>query len=170
MSALNQMGPLKVLGPDGFSAGFFQQNWETMGVEVHRVALDTLNSSIMPPHLNMTHIVLIPKIKDPLKVMDFRPISLCNVLYKLIFKVLANCLKRVLPTIISPTQSAFIHGRLILDNILVVYETLHTMHSRMSRKKRFYGGKARYEQGIQLGRMEFFGGYYESVGFCHMVD
>jgi hypothetical protein len=135
--ALNLMGPLKATGPDGFTAGFFQKNWETMGVEVCRAVLDTLNSGSMPPYLNMTHIVLIPKIKDPVKVTDFRPINPCNVLYKLISKVLANRLKKVLPSIISPTQSAFIPGRLISDNILAAYETLHTMHSRMSGKKGF---------------------------------
>ena len=76
-----------------------------MGDEDCRAVVDTLNSGNMPIHLNMTHIVLILKIKDPIKVTDFHPISLCNVLYKLISKVLANRLKKVLPIIISPTQT-----------------------------------------------------------------
>jgi hypothetical protein len=79
----------------------------------------------------MTHITLIPKVKNPICVTKFRPISLCNVSYKLISKVLANRLKKVLPDIISPTQSTFILGRLITDNILAAYETLHTMSLRM---------------------------------------
>lgn len=85
--------------------------------------------------MNSSYIALIPKSTNPVSVMDFRPISLCNVLYKLILKVLANRLKKVLPIIISPNQSAFILGRLITDNILAAYETLHMMHTRMFGKK-----------------------------------
>jgi hypothetical protein len=87
--------------------------------------------------MNLTYIVLIPKLKNLSCVMEFRPISLCNVLYKILSKVLSNRLKKVLPFIISPTQSAFFLGQLISDNILVAYETLHTMHTGMRGKKGF---------------------------------
>ena len=108
-----------------------------MGEVVVTVVLDFLNDGIILLALNHTNIVLIPKVKNLEKMSNFRPISLCNVIYKIISKVLANRLKQVLPDIIPPTQSALVTGRLITDNILVAYETLHTMHSRKKGKTSF---------------------------------
>jgi hypothetical protein len=130
--ALAQMDPLKAPGPDGFSACFFsKKNWTTIGVEVSQFVTRILNNGSMNEELNFTYIALIPKVANPICVTDYRPISLCNVLYKLISKTIANRLKLVLLETISQNQSAFIPGRLISDNILAAYETLHTMHSRM---------------------------------------
>jgi hypothetical protein len=84
----------------------------------------------MPSGWNETTIVLIPKVKNLEKLTEYRPISLCNVIYKLISKVLANKLKCLLPDIISPTQSAFVPGRMITDNVLLAYEFTHQMHMR----------------------------------------
>ena len=90
--------------------------------------LDFLNNGIMEPDVNYMQIVLIPKIKSPEKITDYRPISLCNVIYKIISKVLENRLKQILPHLIATMQSAFVHSRLITDNFLVAYESLHAMH------------------------------------------
>ena len=89
----------------------------------------------MVPAINYTHIVLIPKVKKPENMADFRLISLCNVIYKIISKVLANRLKLILAQLISPTESAFVPRRLIIDNVLVAYETLHAMHIRKKWRK-----------------------------------
>jgi hypothetical protein len=96
-------------------------------LEVCAAILSFLNSGIMDPCINATHIALIPKSATPGCVTDFHPISLCNVIYKLISKVLANRLKVVLPDIISCYQSAFIPSRMINDNILAAYENMHSM-------------------------------------------
>ena len=105
--ALRSMEPLKAPGPDRLLPIFFQQFWLTIGDEVVEVVLNFLNSGNSPPSINHTYITLIPKVKSPTKVSEFRPISLYNIVYKLISKVIANRLKDVLPLIISDSQSAF---------------------------------------------------------------
>ena len=115
---------------------FLPKFWHIVGDNVVSVVIEFLNAGYMLPDLNHNYIVLIPKIKNHVMVSDYRPISLCNFIYKIIAKVLANRLKQVLPHIISPTQSAFVPGRLITDNVLVAYEALHTMHGHKKGKTR----------------------------------
>ena len=128
------MGPTKAPGLDGMNALFYQKFWNIVGNEVIEAMLDFLHIGHMVPDINYTHIVLIPKVKKVKKMANFRPISLCNVIYKIISKVLANRLKLILPQIISPTQSVFVQGCLITDNVLVAYETLYAMHIRKKGK------------------------------------
>ena len=73
------------------------------GGYVVNAVLDYLNSGVMGPDINHTNIVLISKIKSPERMSDFRPISLCNVIYKIISKMMANRLKQILPSVISST-------------------------------------------------------------------
>ena len=72
--------------------------------------------------LNRAYIVLIPKVQGAEQIGDFQPISLSNSIYLIIAKVLANRLRTVLPSIISPFQSAFLPGRQMLDNIVLAEE------------------------------------------------
>ena len=91
--------------------------------------------------MNHTFLTLIPKIKNPISVSDYRPICLCNLLYKIFSKVLANHLKKILPNIIFEQQSAFTKNRLISDNILVAFETLHSMNVHKSTKSSYMAVK-----------------------------
>ena len=117
--ALNQMAPLTAPSPDGMSPIFYKSFWP---------------SGIVPDFINTTFITLIPKIKNPRKVSDFRPISLCNVFYTLLAKVVANRLKKFLANAVPDSQSAFLSGRLISDNILVAFETLHYLKRKTQGK------------------------------------
>ena len=85
--------------------------------------------------MNYTHIVLIPKINEPKNVADFRPISLANVVSRIVSKVLANRLKQILPNVVSKSQSAFIPNRLINNNTTVAFEILHRMRNKRRGKK-----------------------------------
>jgi hypothetical protein len=103
--------------------------------------LSFLNSRQLDEQINVTNVALIPKVKKPTLVLEFQPINLCNVIYKLISNVLANRLIEVLPHIITANQSAFIPGRLIFYNILAAYETLHSMQTKLWGKVGYMGFK-----------------------------
>ena len=133
--ALNQMHPTKAPGPDGMPTLFFQKYWDIVGPCVLDCVLQALNSGTIPPHANETYICLVPKTKNPQKISEYRPINLCNVIYKIMSKVLANQLKKILPVVISEAQSAFVPGRLISDNVLVTFETMHTIDQRRKGKE-----------------------------------
>ena len=135
------MDPLKSLGPDGMLPLFFQQFWPIVGEKVTEAILTCLNTSSILPSINQTFITLIPKVKSPIRVSEFHPIALCNTLYKIISKVLANRLKKILPSVISESQSAFQSSKATSDNILVAFETLHHMKSQKSKKMGFMAMK-----------------------------
>ena len=119
------MHPTTAPGPNGMPPLFYQKFWSLSGVYVTQAVLDFLNRGVAPLDFNETHIVLIPKVKNPRKINEYRPISFCNVIYKLASKTVANRLKIVLSSIVSENQNAFTKGWFITDNILVAYETMH---------------------------------------------
>jgi len=134
--ALDGIGDLKAPGPEGMPAIFYKNFWDTVGNQVVEEVLGVLNGGPIPEEWNETTIVLIPKVRKPELVKDLWPISLCNILYKLVSKVLANRLKTVLPDVISQSQSAFVPGRLISDNILVAYELTHYLRNKKKKARR----------------------------------
>ena len=136
-----------------------------MGDNVVTAVLDHLNSGVMGLDINHTNIVLIPKIKFPKRMSDFRPISFCNVIYKIISKVLANRLKQILPYVISSTHSAFVLGRLITDNVLVAYEVLHSMHSWKKGKKGSLALKLDISKAYDRVEWAFLQGIITKLGF-----
>ena len=98
--ALKQMHPMKAPGPDGMPPLFYQHFWPIVNPIVIKTILDFLNHDITPPKFHETHIVLIPKTKNPKRVTDYRPTSLCKVVYKLTSKTVENRLKLIMQEII----------------------------------------------------------------------
>ena len=121
--ALKQMAPIKAPGLDGMPPLFYQSYWSLLGSDVATTILHYLNSGSFPQALGHYFITLIPKVKDPTYVSEFRPISLSNVLYRIFAKVLTNRLQAIMPNLISEHQSTFLSDKLISDNILVAFET-----------------------------------------------
>ena len=105
------------------------------------MVLNILNSNMSMASLNKTNITLIPIVNNPKKMTDFRPISLCDVVYKLISKTIANRFKTLLPHIILENQSAFTPDRLIIDNVLVVFELMHFLNHKNAGKDGYMAAK-----------------------------
>nr|XP_029146216.1 uncharacterized protein LOC114924798 [Arachis hypogaea] len=128
--AVFSMGSLKAPGPDGLNGMFYQKHWEIIKKEVCAVVKEFFRNGFLPEEIGETIVVLIPKVKDPEELNQLRPISCCNFIYKIITKVIVLRLKRFLKDIVSPTQSAFVGGRLIQDNVVIAQEVYHSLNKK----------------------------------------
>eukprot|EP00253_Pinus_taeda_P016062 PITA_16062 len=128
--AVKDMPNDKAPGADGFTINFYKAYWDIVIREVWEVVEDSRRSASILKALNSTFLALIPKEEEATTPAKFCPIALCNVLYKIISKVIANRVKPILPGLISEEQSGYVEGRQILDNILLAQEMVHTLQSR----------------------------------------
>ncbi|GAB2295592.1 hypothetical protein Dimus_038366 [Dionaea muscipula] len=110
--------------PDGYSFGFFKRVWPILGTDLYATIREFFNSGQLLRQLNHASLVLFPKHANANRVEDFRPIVCCNILYKIIAKILASRLSPILDQLIAPRQATFIRGRLMCDNIFLVQELL----------------------------------------------
>lgn len=115
-------------GPDGYNAEFLRASWSIIGPKITSAVKEFFTAGKILRQWNCTAITLIPKSVNASKITEFRPISLCNVLYKVISKVIATRLETVLPEIISPHQSAFVKGRLLIENVLLATELVQNFN------------------------------------------
>ena len=163
------MAPTTAPGPNGMSPVFYKSFWHIVGNDVTSIVLNALNSGVVHESLNSIFISPIPKIKNPKKFFDFRPISLCNVIYKLISKVLVNCLKLVLPNIASDSQSSFLSRRLITDNVLVAFETLHYLKRKTKGKLGFMALKLDMSKAYDRVELIFLEKVMKHLGFANRL-
>ena len=132
--AVRAMGSFKAPGPDGFQPVFYQKCWETVGASVVKFACLFFETGKLPEGSNDALVVLILKVLKPENITQFRPISLCNVLFKIITKAMVGRLKEIMKKLIGPAQASFIPGRLSADNIVVVQEAVHSMRKKQGKK------------------------------------
>ena len=168
--AVKQMAPLKAPEPDGMPSVFFQNFWPLIDDEVTASILHFLNTATFPSHLNHIFISLIPKVQNSELVSKFQPISLCNVLYKIFSKVLANRLKKILPALIIEHQSVFTKSYLISNSILVAFESLHSMQNYRSNKEGFMAIKLDMSKAYDQVEWFFFRGRYAKNELYRKVD
>jgi len=120
----------KAPGPDGFTVDLFKSCWDVVNQDIYDIVEESRHSTSIIKYLNSTFITLIPKENEARTLDYFRPITLCNVVYNIISKVIENRLKPILPILISREQSGLLEGRKILDKIIQAHEIIHTLKSR----------------------------------------
>jgi hypothetical protein len=136
-STLFSLGSHKSPGLDDIPALFYKHYWSIVEFDVVNAVTSFFTHGHMLKAMNHTFLALIPKSNAASTVHHFQPISLCNVIYKIISKILANRLKQMLPKLISPRQAGFVPGRLIQDNSIIAHELFHSMKKK---KKKGNGG------------------------------
>lgn len=165
--ALFQIGPLKAPGPDGFPARFYQRNWGIIKEDIISAVSKFFQTGCMPEGVNNTAIVLIPKIEQPMELKDFRPISLCNVLYKVVSKCLVNRLRPMLNELVSEEQSAFVRGRMITDNALLAFECFHYIQKNRKANKAACAYKLDLSKAYDKVDWHFLEMAMNRLGFAH---
>ena len=119
-TALWSLKAFKAPGSDGLHARFFQRFWVIVGDSIRKEVKNIFRERKIPDYLNSTSIVLIPKVQGPKSIGGYRPISLCNSVYKIISKVLVERIRPFLDKIISPCQATFVSERKGVDIAIIV--------------------------------------------------
>ena len=129
------MGGLKPPDPYGLHALFFQSQWLAIGDSVCELVFEIFHNPHKIKDIDQTFISLTSEVESPELVKHLHPISLCNIVYKVVTKIIANRLRRILPTVITPTQCGFIHNRSSSHNVIVAQEVIHKMRNAKGEKR-----------------------------------
>ena len=155
-NAIFSLNDSEAPGPDGFTSLFFKKAWSIVGSDVTEAVESFFDSGCMLREINCTIIALVPKVPNPESMHDYRPISCCNTIYKCISKIIASRIKMCLPDIINPSQSAFVHGRSIADNVLITQDLMHKYHRN--------NGRPRCALKIDIKKA------YDTIGWSCVID
>ncbi|GKU87915.1 hypothetical protein SLEP1_g2242 [Rubroshorea leprosula] len=132
-ATIKSMGPWKALGPDGLHVAFFQQFWDLIKDKLcHEIRL-VFSMGIISEAWNASLIALVPKVQNPESISQFRPIGLCNVVYKIVTKLIVLRLRGLIGDLISPLQTSFIPGRKGIDNVLILREFVYSFSKKRGR-------------------------------------
>ncbi|XP_013624932.1 PREDICTED: uncharacterized protein LOC106331146 [Brassica oleracea var. oleracea] len=134
-SLLFKLNPNKAPGPDGLTSAFYKSSWSFLGQEVIAATTHFFHHSFMPSSTNSTILSLAQKFPGASLISEYRPISCLNTLYKPVTRLLVRRLKPILPTLIVPNQTAFVKGRLIVENTTLAGELVNGYHRRQGPKR-----------------------------------
>ena len=163
--ALFMMHPEKSLGPDSMTALFFQHSWHIIKNDLVEMVNNFLVSGEIDSRLTITNICMIQNTERPTRMTELRPISLRNVGYKIISKVLCQRLKIFLPSHVLETQSAFMAGRLIYDNILIAQEMFHGLQTNKACQEKYMTIKTDMSKAYDRVECDFIKALLQKMGF-----
>lgn len=129
-AALDDMGPDKSPGPDGISARLLQRYWAVFKEDLTKTIREAFRSAYVPVEWLPSYITLIPKTEEAVQSKDYRPITVGNITYRLLMKIVARRLQIHMKEIISTEQTAFLKGRHISDNTILAREIIHSFQTR----------------------------------------
>ena len=162
-AAVWDYGSEKSPGLDGLNFKFVKQFWEVLKSDISRFLAEFHANGIFPRGNNASFIALIPKLKDPRNLNEYRPISLIGCVYKIVAKLLTNRLKKVMSDIIDERQSTFISGRHLLHSVLIANEAVKEANRR---PKPFLVFKVDYERAYDSVSWAFRSYMMKRLGFC----
>jgi Reverse transcriptase (RNA-dependent DNA polymerase) len=158
------MGPDKAPGPDGFTVRFVLKAWGMLGQEIVSQVQDAFRTDQAPSSWMLSHLVLIPKVENSAKPTHFRPLSVCSVFHWLLTKVIANRIKLILLRLISSTQTTFLKGRSIQENVLLMNEVVHSF-GRTELKEKAFALKADLFKAFDTLDWRYLGAVLRKFGF-----
>lgn len=129
------LNPSKAPGPDGLSSAFYKATLSLLGAECVTSIQGFFNSGFLPKTANSTILSLVPKFPGATRISDYRPISCLSIIYKVISRLLVRRLKPILQDLILPNQTAFVEGRLLVENTVLASELVNGYHKNKGAKR-----------------------------------